>query len=118
MSRHAESIAADARIRAARLPASASARSTTGTLTPALRLEDDARGRRAGVLALPLRHLERAVDFGQREAVRDDLGQRVLVLRAHEKVERAGHDPRDVVHETLPQGLLRAGLVGGLRGWL
>src|SRR5215468_3886449 len=98
MSQQAASMAAATRIRSARPPPRAALRSMTGTLTPALWFENDARGRRAGVLALPLRHLERLVDVRQREAVRDDLGQRVLVLRAHEKVERAGHDPRVVVH--------------------
>src|SRR5262247_2827251 len=106
MSRHAASMAADVRILAAQLPLSAAPRSTTGTLT-ALRLENDARGRRARVLALPLRHLERAVDLGERKAVRDDLGQRVLVLGAHEEIERTRHDPRIVMHQPFPRDLLR-----------
>ena len=71
----------------------------------------DERGRRAyglritrvaavpGVLALPLRELERLVDVREREAVRDHAGQRVLVPRAHEQVERGRDDPRVVVRQ-------------------
>src|SRR5215471_6386412 len=72
-----------------------------------LRLENDPRGSGAAALALPLGELERFVDVGEREAVRDDLRERVLVSRAHEEIERGGHDPRVVVHEPRPVDLLR-----------
>jgi len=78
-------------------------------------LEDHARGGRAAPLALPLRELERLVDLGQREAVRDHLRQRVAVLRPHEEVERGGHYPRVVVHEPAPLDLIGDDLRRGER---
>src|SRR5438445_477382 len=69
---------------------------------PTLRLEDHPGGRRARALALPLGEGEGLVDVGEREAVRDDLRQRVLVLGAHEEIEGGGHDPRVVVHQPRP----------------
>src|SRR5206468_6833653 len=87
-------------IRATRTPGS-----STGW-RPTLRLEDHPGGRSARALALPLGEGEGLVDVGERQAVRDDLRERVLVLGAHKEIEGGGHDPRVVVHEPRPVDLL------------